>query len=602
MSQPSSATSPRFPRFKRFGLKSPPKPPQQAQAEDEWYIPYNGPYEIPKELPKPPRDSWGEIIEDTFTAHRDLFEPASGMKTRSRAFSHASHQTGSSGAVDPNRKSMAASLRLPPSPPPRLPAPSFTTTRAGGVGESPMPRTRSPTSPISTTRMAFATMFGLGSQQGSDGSTTMTKRPSMPSLVRVGSFGRPRAGSDQPRPVGDFPPTAPPITVKATTPKEELRDIHYDSLLRRQNASRPDVYTVFTPVSPSLENLQTPTSSSNIHSSQQTSQQTHNTSMTSHPYASAAPLPSTPTFAQKGKARAIDPPDQNYPPQAHSVRLALPSKTSPVPPYLQPSAATSKASILGSLSRLKTSLSTPNLRSPSRSHLPSSPELGQMRDARQKGRDRWLSAETWCDALLFPRPRFKVRQGSNSPSPRRGNMVSPPPEVVWPPAAPTQVDQTRSGNGRSAAGSERATSGKVVHKSHSQTEISAARVRANTVLSGSAPPTANGSGTVPERRLEVTIPEEDIEEARFRGNVLPTGFLSPRDALGAKSNGEGSNTRSKRFSWDDMAIPSPVPSLSKYVALCWASKPSLPRLLVVLIKRSVFFLSQGARRRRTIGT
>jgi hypothetical protein len=59
-------------------------------------------------------------------------------------------------------------------------------------------------------------------------------------------------------------------------------------------------------------------------------------------------------------------------------------------------------------------------------------------------KDRWLSAETWCDALLFPRPKLKLKQEKNAafynqgdesfiggPAPSgSGRIISPPPSPV----------------------------------------------------------------------------------------------------------------------------------------------------------------------------
>ncbi|EIN08251.1 hypothetical protein PUNSTDRAFT_134643 [Punctularia strigosozonata HHB-11173 SS5] len=559
--QPASATSSRFPLFKRFGLKSPTRT-SHNNGDDEWYIPYNGPYELPKEQPKPIRDSWGDIVGDAFAAHRDLFEssPSEG-KSRSRAFSHTSHQTGSSGAIDPSRKSFTTSVRLRASSPPRMPVPSFASMDAGGIGATPIPRTRSPTSPTSpgsNARMSFASIFGLGSPQSGGASSGVTKTPSMPTLVRAGSFGRPRAGSEQPKPVSGLKTLAP--STKATAPKDEYRDIQYNSLSRTPTASRPDINISSVPHPPSPDKLDTPTSSSHVHSSQQT-----HTSKSSHPYASAAPVPTTPTYTAKGKGRAIDFPDrQSPPPQPHTVRLALPSKSEPVPPYLQPSAAASKTSILGSLSRLKTSLSTPNLRSPSKTHLPAIPQLSTSGDYNLLARDRWLSAETWCDALLFPRPRFKVRQGpSTPPMPRRAHVVSPPPDIIWPAPGAEQYERARVAGARPRVGSLRTPTGNKglgLHKSRSQADIGVSRALDVVSASTPVPAVATVNESALERLPPVNIREEQIEEARFRGNVLPSGFLSPRDPRVAN---DVANGRSKRFSWDDMALPSPVPSLSK---------------------------------------
>jgi hypothetical protein len=52
----------------------------------------------------------------------------------------------------------------------------------------------------------------------------------------------------------------------------------------------------------------------------------------------------------------------------------------------------------------------------------------------QKRRQRWLSPETWCDALLFPRPRFAVRVDEDG-NRHSGLVISPPgtPIVSWKP-------------------------------------------------------------------------------------------------------------------------------------------------------------------------
>ena len=56
-------------------------------------------------------------------------------------------------------------------------------------------------------------------------------------------------------------------------------------------------------------------------------------------------------------------------------------------------------------SELKTSVSTPNLAASVRPR-----SLIRKKPTRSKTQDRWLSAETWWDALFSPSPRFKVKQ------------------------------------------------------------------------------------------------------------------------------------------------------------------------------------------------
>ncbi|KAG9309962.1 hypothetical protein JVU11DRAFT_9995 [Chiua virens] len=58
---------------------------------------------------------------------------------------------------------------------------------------------------------------------------------------------------------------------------------------------------------------------------------------------------------------------------------------------------------------LKTSMSTPNLASGAASVRPRS-FIRKRPPTRPKGQERWLSAETWWDALFSPSPRFKVKQ------------------------------------------------------------------------------------------------------------------------------------------------------------------------------------------------
>ena len=121
-----------------------------------------------------------------------------------------------------------------------------------------------------------------------------------------------------------------------------------------------------------------------------------------HPYATA--------FPQSGRSSPIQTNSQN---QKHDYR-AKPQKK--VPAHLKPS---SRASLL------KASVSTPDLRSASR-------QAGVY----AKTKSHWLSAETWCDAFMFPRPRFLLRhleEGSTTPKHR---FVSPAESIAFDPMGP----------------------------------------------------------------------------------------------------------------------------------------------------------------------
>lgn len=121
-----------------------------------------------------------------------------------------------------------------------------------------------------------------------------------------------------------------------------------------------------------------------------------------HPYATA--------FPQPGRSSPTPTNSQN---QKRDYRANPPKK---VPAHLKPS---SRASLL------KASVSTPDLRSASR-------QTGVY----AKTKSHWLSAETWCDAFMFPRPRFLLRhleEGSTTPKHR---FVSPPESIVSDPTRP----------------------------------------------------------------------------------------------------------------------------------------------------------------------
>ena len=99
-----------------------------------------------------------------------------------------------------------------------------------------------------------------------------------------------------------------------------------------------------------------------------------------------------------------------------------------VPAHLRPS---SRASLL------KASVSTPDLHSASRQSA-----------MYVKTKARWLAAETWCDAFMFPRPRFLLRhleEGSATPNHRfvssAESIVS---EAVGPSAEPKSLKKSQS--------------------------------------------------------------------------------------------------------------------------------------------------------------
>jgi hypothetical protein len=75
-------------------------------------------------------------------------------------------------------------------------------------------------------------------------------------------------------------------------------------------------------------------------------------------------------------------------------------------------------------SPLKPSVSTPNLYAASHDKQPS--QQSTKSTSPVAGVERWLSPETWCDALFFPRPRLKVKRGHGSHGGSNGRIISPP--------------------------------------------------------------------------------------------------------------------------------------------------------------------------------
>lgn len=106
-----------------------------------------------------------------------------------------------------------------------------------------------------------------------------------------------------------------------------------------------------------------------------------------HPYATASPyLEQLPPVQASSQNQKSD----------HRVK-----SSKKVPAHLKPSSR---------VSLLKASMSTPDLRSVSRQPT-----------THVKSKNHWLSAETWCDAFMFPRPRFLLRhleEGSITPKRR----------------------------------------------------------------------------------------------------------------------------------------------------------------------------------------
>jgi len=178
-----------------------------------------------------------------------------------------------------------------------------------------------------------------------------------------------------------------------------------------------------------------------------------------HPYANASPNLRRPSPTR------ISPRNQN------SEYVKFPKKK--VPAHLKPS------------SRLKASMSTPDLRAASRQPV-----------MYPKIKNHWLSAGTWCDAFMLPRPRFTLRHLGEEPDIPDPRLVSPVESII------REQMMTTAGP-------------KSLKKSQTLDPSEAAMIRAD------------------------------------RGNVLLPPLPRPRS-----------------FALDDLALPSPIPSLITCVLTC----------------------------------
>ena len=421
-----------FSRFSRVGFGLSPKtnsaaPPSQKSkqggVDEEWYIPYNGPYEPPREAPRRTRarDSWGDVVlehvlSDSVASSSNVRKrndvqhdmhagnanrvaqkvgSVSGEEerkgTRSRSHSTVSGKTVSSGTVEPSRTSLTSQPRRSTVSSTHRPALSYVSLDAsGGVGESPMPQNRPSNAGGSKHRTSLFTFSG------------QTRKAPLESLTR--KLSRP------PRPGPDL---GIGYTAKLDATKHR-RSSSMGSSFNRDAVIRANAAPLRSRHSPTTDDedyyhsyystlIHTP---NHMHAAQQPpagAGLAFPASRSPHPYARVDPKPQVPT-------------------QPNLPHLTF-TDTSPL--SLQPSANAdttrqSTSRPLTGAKKLKNSVSTPDLRAanslPPR-RLPSKP---------YGFKERWLSPETWCDAMFFPRPRLKLKQDGELEFVGSGRTVSPP--------------------------------------------------------------------------------------------------------------------------------------------------------------------------------
>ncbi|KAH9887934.1 hypothetical protein C8Q73DRAFT_194341 [Cubamyces lactineus] len=414
MSNHAQSSSP-FSRLSRlaFPFKSNPSSPLVAEPQTEdWYIPYHGPIEPPRDDRN--TDSWGHLVSGW------LMEGEDGRTERSprtRALSNASKAT----AAEEYKRKVSR------------PQTSYVNLdQAGGVGDTPVParpRRSQETPPAPLHHRA--------------------------SLASILSFGNKKA--------------------------HKLQHSSSASELRKEKQSAPPL----------------PQDSTHAPGAQQTFPRRH-------PYAYATPVSSAPPPAPVSSPVVTVAPQKTLATSRFSVRLLDPLAEKPTAPaYLLPARRPSRLS-------LKASMSTPNLR-----------QATGTASVLPRGKQRWLAAETWCDALILPRPRFALRIADEDNGGSSGRIVSPPASPIWPPGMEPPLD----------------VAGKALKKSQSALQL-------------------RSRGHVPSPPRPEPVQEEPAPQEPMAGpsRVIPekthaNEYLKPH--------------RPKSFALDDLAIPSPVPSLSK---------------------------------------
>lgn len=418
--------------------------PYAEKPEEDWYIPYNGPLEPPKSISMAKQGTMRRSVsQDDMNAFmgdsrlRDryrgnaepmvLVPPAQSTgfpRTRVRS-DFTRRTTSSSSVIDPirsyPRRRQASAPRLQ-----TLTHSSMDTS--AGVGESPMPMQRLA---MSSSQKKLGRFFGFGSSKKSKSQSTST--PVSP-VSRTNISGTLLPNSVQhltlqenvnfAKPSGSSPNTGNHDSPYVTLPRPSRRShtLHYpprvdavDFSPSKQRSVRHvdlpgkpdqgsfpsfpttkyDSPTIFmahsyanTSSSVSVSALRSATSQQSRQGHQQLDSGSENTHF-SH---------NNPTQRNRALTYAIDP---------RSDRAATLAKNSrPL------------------TSSLKSSVSTPNLFAASHDKQPS--QQSTKSTTQVAGVERWLSPETWCDALFFPRPRLKVKCAHEPRGGSSGRILSPP--------------------------------------------------------------------------------------------------------------------------------------------------------------------------------
>ena len=296
------------------------------------------------------------------------------------------------------------------------------------IGGSPNPVHRSFVPPVRTKRSSFTTFFAFSSKRKSNHDAPVVRLPQLQRdlLVPPQSVpGRwvPESGQTEVHLINS---SAIPSPLLADDEEyyfsycTSLTPIHSPSI-----SPRPDATNV--PPSERLLRQRDPIGNPDLDSQLSSPVDTRPShTQIQHPYAYSTPLHSKPHSRVVGATpslrHATSQPFQHHP--RHFSSDVNPMLVQGGAPSSQLGHQASKSHPHLSQPQLKTSISTPNLASgamsvSARSVTKKRPSTGS------KGKERWLSAETWWDALLSPSPRFKAKQAPR-PHTATGRIVHDP--------------------------------------------------------------------------------------------------------------------------------------------------------------------------------
>lgn len=419
-----------------FGPKQSPSPhePPEHENDDDWYLPYNGPYELPPTSPPlKNRDSWEGLLGPVLANPTNAKSSEKGREWPGGRMASGQTITSalpSSGAYSfhPYRTTAVTDAAVP------IPLPSTTafpgrgptsqTLRSGrptiatsstafanidstgGVGESPTPVQRSSplnTSPPASSRISLANFLIFG---GSSRKSSLHSRQSSRKRRQNNHF------------LTLDPLQSNRATATATSDAHRPSRSH-SPLSLSQAMERGPRQRAHTLMGTSTAAAQTPSPS---HESYDASFYSRESPLSSHPYAqtfstSRTEPPRRPivvpplTSLSLDKGKGVDrSPQYPQPPGPDTA-----TNTRPVPVHLRPASRNS----------LFKTISAPNLRNFSR-------DFSMSKHLPTRGKSRWLSPETWCDAMLFPRPRFLEYIDDDPPYLFNDRQPSParPPEMT----------------------------------------------------------------------------------------------------------------------------------------------------------------------------